>query len=150
MTNLLQFQRNSAVHTQTDNVMDKWIIASLQSLIAGMHSAMKAYKLYLAVPHMVTFIDSLSKWFVRFNKDTMKGVDNTHDDADDAAAAAGAAAAAKAQLHSLQTLYEVLFALCRLMSPLTPFIVEHMYQVRKRLSFDIRVIVECCVVLLTR
>lgn len=96
--------------TAESNTMDVWIMSSLQTLVKGIRAEMKAYKLYNAVPHLLRFLDDLSKWYVRFNKNIMKG---------DSGVAA--------QLVSLQTLYEVLLSVCKVMAPFTPFLVEYMF-----------------------
>jgi len=72
---------------------------------------MKNYFLYEVIPCLITFVDDLSRWFLRFNKGRLKG---------DAGQAEWS--------HTLATLFEVLYSLCRLMAPFTPFLVEHMYQ----------------------
>lgn len=97
------------IHTQTDNKMDKWILSSLQTLIASVREEMSKYHLYTVIPHLLFFIDQLSRWYVRFNKGRLKG-------------------SGKACRDSLCTLYRVLYELCRLMGPFTPFLVENMYQ----------------------
>jgi len=66
--------------------------------------------LYTVLPRLVEFIDYLSLWYLRFNKSRLLG-DRGEEEAQ----------------HALATLYEVLFALCSLMAPFTPFIVESMY-----------------------
>ena len=71
---------------------------------------MKAYHLYTVVPRLVSFLDNLSRWYVRFNKQRLKG----DEDIDDT-------------LLAMQILFEVLFQLCRLMAPFTPFLTERMY-----------------------
>eukprot|EP00455_Lapot_gusevi_P000504 TRINITY_DN1022_c0_g1_i5.p1 TRINITY_DN1022_c0_g1~~TRINITY_DN1022_c0_g1_i5.p1 ORF type:complete len:1103 (-),score=421.81 TRINITY_DN1022_c0_g1_i5:126-3374(-) len=99
------------IWTKTDNVMDKWIISSLQSLIAFVRAEMGQYRLYTVIPELVKFVDSLSKWYVRFNKSRMKGDEGIEQ-----------------CYNSLVTLFEVLYKLCILMAPFCPFLVEHMYQ----------------------
>jgi isoleucyl-tRNA synthetase len=101
----------SDVHLKTDNVMDKWIISAFQSLVKLVREEMERYRLDTVMPHLLKFIDQLSRWFVRFNKTRMKGD-------------SGALAAAQ----SLGVLFEVLLGLCKLMAPFTPFFVEYMYQ----------------------
>lgn len=107
----ISFTRNAQVFKDSDNIMDKWIISALQTLIMNVRNEMEAYRLDLLVPHLLKYLDQLSKWYVRLNKSLIKGD-------------LGKSAA----LHSLQTLFEVLLAMCKLMAPVTPFFVEFMYQ----------------------
>ena len=101
------FQYNNVVAFETDNVMDKWILSSLQSLNKFVRQEMAAYRLYTVIPRLLSFVDSLSKWYIRFNKLRLKDVTD---------------------LYAKSTLFEVLFTLCTLMAPFTPFLVERMYQ----------------------
>ncbi|KAI8607700.1 tRNA synthetases class I-domain-containing protein, partial [Chytriomyces sp. MP71] len=94
-----------------DNVMDQWILASTQSLIQFVRAEMAAYRLYTVVPRLLALIDTLTNWYIRFNRKRLKGDNGVED-------------AAKA----LQTLFEVLFTLSKMMAPFTPFITETMYQ----------------------
>ncbi|KAJ2370338.1 isoleucine--tRNA ligase [Coemansia sp. RSA 2611] len=98
-------------HEKTDNIMDKWMLASVQSLIQFVREEMAAYRLYTVVPRLLEMIDQLTNWYVRFNRKRLKGDDGVED-----------------ATHALNTLYEVLLTMCRLMAPFTPFITENMYQ----------------------
>ncbi|KAL9554700.1 isoleucine--tRNA ligase [Mucor bainieri] len=96
---------------KSDNVMDRWVLASCQSLIKFIREEMAAYRLYTVVPRLLNMIDTLTNWYVRFNRKRLKG-ENGLDDAKLA----------------MNTLYEVLFTLCSTMAPFTPYLVENMYQ----------------------
>ena len=68
--------------------MDKWILAYTQTLIKFVHEEMTgtfamrvltfidfsaaAYRLYTVVPRLLKFIDSLTNWYVRFNRKRFK------------------------------------------------------------------------------
>ncbi|KAJ2122784.1 isoleucine--tRNA ligase, partial [Coemansia sp. RSA 788] len=99
---------------KSDNIMDRWMLASVQSLIQFVREEMSAYRLYTVVPRLLDMIEQLTNWYVRFNRKRLKG-DNGVEDA----------------THALNTLYEVLLTMCRLMAPFTPFITETMYQTLK-------------------
>lgn len=103
------------VFSKSGNKFDLWICASLQTLIEQVRINMKEYKLYLVTPALVKFLNQLSLWYVRFNRERMKGAFGPEE----------------ARL-SLQTLHLALFSLCRLMAPFTPFLAESMYQNLKR------------------
>ncbi|XP_039263025.2 isoleucine--tRNA ligase, cytoplasmic-like [Styela clava] len=99
----------------SDNIMDKWILSSIQSLVLYVKKEMKAYHLYTVVPRLVKFVDLLTNWYVRSNRKRLKG-DGGPEDCQKA----------------LQTLYSVLYTMIREMSPFTPFLTEHMYQNLKK------------------
>ncbi|KAJ3339948.1 isoleucine--tRNA ligase [Gonapodya sp. JEL0774] len=95
----------------SSNVMDRWILASCQSLIQFVRQEMEAYRLYTVVPRLLRLIDDLTNWYVRANRRRLKGENGPED----------------AQM-ALNALFEILFTLCRTMAPFTPFITELMYQ----------------------
>lgn len=104
------FQYNHNMQ-KSDSVMDRWILASCQSLIKFVREEMNAFRLYTVVPRLLNMIDILTNWYVRFNRKRLKG-ENGLDEAKLA----------------MNTLYEVLLTLCGTMAPFTPFLVENMYQ----------------------
>ncbi|XP_061893468.1 isoleucine--tRNA ligase, cytoplasmic [Entelurus aequoreus] len=107
----MQFLYNENTAKQSDNIMDKWIQSFTQSLIQFVKAEMDAYRLYTVVPRLVKFVDMLTNWYVRTNRRRLKGESGTED-----------------CLWALETLFSVLFSMCRLMAPFTPFITEMMYQ----------------------
>uniref|UniRef100_A0A1A7Y5T2 Isoleucine--tRNA ligase, cytoplasmic n=1 Tax=Iconisemion striatum TaxID=60296 RepID=A0A1A7Y5T2_9TELE len=107
----VQFLYNENTMKQSDNIMDKWIQSFTQSLIQFFKAEMNAYRLYTVVPRLVKFVDMLTNWYVRTNRRRLKGESGTED-----------------CLWALETLFSVLFSMCRLMAPFTPFITEIMYQ----------------------
>ncbi|XP_059185141.1 isoleucine--tRNA ligase, cytoplasmic [Centropristis striata] len=107
----IQFLYNENTVKQSDNIMDKWIQSFTQSLIQFFKAEMAAYRLYTVVPRLVKFVDMLTNWYVRTNRRRLKGESGTED-----------------CLWALETLFSVLFSMCRLMAPFTPFITEMMYQ----------------------
>uniref|UniRef100_A0A3Q2QRD1 Isoleucine--tRNA ligase, cytoplasmic n=2 Tax=Fundulus heteroclitus TaxID=8078 RepID=A0A3Q2QRD1_FUNHE len=107
----IKFLYNENMAKQSDNIMDKWIQSFTQSLIQFFKAEMDAYRLYTVVPRLVKFVDMLTNWYVRTNRRRLKGESGTED-----------------CLWALETLFSVLFSMCRLMAPFTPFITEMMYQ----------------------
>ncbi|XP_061583415.1 isoleucine--tRNA ligase, cytoplasmic [Cololabis saira] len=107
----IQFLYNESTTKQSDNIMDRWIQSFTQSLIQFFKAEMDAYRLYTVVPRLVKFVDMLTNWYVRTNRRRLKGESGTED-----------------CLWALETLFSVLFSMCRLMAPFTPFITEMMYQ----------------------
>ncbi|KAI8371895.1 isoleucyl-tRNA synthetase [Blakeslea trispora] len=105
-----EFQYDAHIK-KSDNVMDRWVLASCQSLIKFIREEMGSYRLYTVVPRLLNMIDTLTNWYVRFNRKRLKGENGLED----------------AKL-AMNTLYEVLFTLCLTMAPFTPYLVENMYQ----------------------
>lgn len=107
-TSNVDFKYDPAI--ESDNVMDRWILASMQSLVQYIHDEMKVYKLYAVVPRLLNFIDELTNWYIRFNRRRLKG-ENGVDDC----------------LKALNSLFEALFTFVRAMAPFTPFLSDAIY-----------------------
>ncbi|KAF2403976.1 isoleucyl-tRNA synthetase,cytoplasmic [Trichodelitschia bisporula] len=93
------------------NVMDRWILASCQSLLQFVNTEMEGYRLYTVVPRLLSLIDNTTNWYIRFNRQRLKGEFGIED-----------------TKHALNTLFEVLYTLCRGLAPFTPFITDNIYQ----------------------
>ncbi|XP_070594706.1 isoleucine--tRNA ligase, cytoplasmic [Erythrolamprus reginae] len=111
-----EFLYNENTIKESSNIMDKWILSFTQSLIQFFRTEMAAYRLYTVVPRLVKFVDILTNWYVRMNRRRLKGENGTED-----------------CIMALETLFSVLYSMCRLMAPYTPFITELMYQNLKTL-----------------
>ncbi|KKZ65490.1 isoleucyl-tRNA synthetase [[Emmonsia] crescens] len=99
-----------AAEATNTNVMDRWILASCQSLLKFVNQEMAGYRLYTVVPRLLGLIDNTTNWYIRFNRKRLKGelgLDDT--------------------LHALNTLFEVLYTLVRGLAPFTPFITDNIY-----------------------
>ncbi|GAM89952.1 hypothetical protein ANO11243_079920 [Dothideomycetidae sp. 11243] len=106
----INFMWDPAAESQNTNVMDRWILASTQSLLAFVNEEMAAYRLYTVVPRLLELIDNTTNWYIRFNRRRLKGEFGQAD-----------------ALHSLNTLFEVLYTLVRGLAPFTPFIADNIY-----------------------
>ena len=106
----IDYKFDPRAETTNTNVMDKWILASTQSLLKYINEEMAAYRLYTVVPGLLNLIDETTNWYIRFNRKRLKGelgLDDT--------------------LHALNTLFDVLFTLVRGLAPFTPFITDLIY-----------------------
>ncbi|EEC45000.1 predicted protein [Phaeodactylum tricornutum CCAP 1055/1] len=101
---------------QTANPTDIWIQAETQGLIKFVHEEMGAYRLYTVMPALVSFGTQLTNWYVRLNRDRLKGAEGEGQEADIEAET------------GLQVLYDVLLNVSMIMAPFTPFITEFFYQ----------------------
>ena len=72
---------------------------------------MGEYKLYNVIPELIKFLENLTNWYVRLNRNRLKG----EGDED-------------SWTVSLNVLFDVLLKVNVLLSPQVPFITEHMYQ----------------------
>ncbi|SCU97891.1 LADA_0H09076g1_1 [Lachancea dasiensis] len=95
---------------KSNNVMDKWILASLQTLVQNIHEEMKAYKLYSVVPRLLDFIDQLTNWYIRLNRRRLKGESGEQD-----------------CMQALNALFDALFTFVCAMAPFTPFLSDNIY-----------------------
>eukprot|EP00834_Sanchytrium_tribonematis_P000838 NODE_17_length_48642_cov_1.199349.p2 type:complete len:875 gc:universal NODE_17_length_48642_cov_1.199349:44561-41937(-) len=114
-TDLLTSQFNieysyDSTYLSSENLMDRWILASEQSLITFVREEMSNYRLYTVVGRLLLFIDQLTNWYIRFNRKRLKGEFGEED-----------------TLHSLNTLFEVILTISRLMAPFTPFMAENIF-----------------------
>jgi isoleucyl-tRNA synthetase len=93
------------------NDLDVWILAATMGLVKYVHEEMQAYRLYTVVPRLVGFIEELTNWYVRLNRDRLKGA-TSDDDVET----------------GLNVLYEVMLTMTQIMCPFTPFFTEYLYQ----------------------
>lgn len=107
----VDYMFDPSTESTNTNVMDRWILASCQSLLKFVNDEMAAYRLYTVVPRLLGLIDNTTNWYIRFNRRRLKGeygLDDTK--------------------HALNTLFEVLYTLCRGLAPFTPFITDNIYR----------------------
>jgi isoleucyl-tRNA synthetase len=96
----------SQSHAPSTDTMDRWITSELNQLIQEVDNTYAAFDSQLAGKLLATFIDDLSNWYVRRSRRRFW-------DGDAAA---------------LATLYNALKILTQLLSPMIPFISEHVWQ----------------------
>lgn len=100
---------------ESDNELDRWVIANLQQLISQVEVEMAAYRLYAVVPLLIDFVDALTNWYVRRSRRRFWKSEN---DGDKNAAYA--------------TLYKVLVDFSKVLAPFLPFLAEEIYQMLVR------------------
>ena len=93
------------------NLLDRWILSTLDRLTGEVVAAMDAYDLQQAVRPLVQFIDDLTNWYIRRSR---RRFWKSEDDAD--------------KLRAYETLHAVLLRLCQIAAPFTPFISEEIYR----------------------
>jgi len=92
------------------NVLDQWIVARLKKLSNDMTRDLDAYLISKAIRPINQFIDDLSTWYLRRSRDRFKG-----DDVED-------------RNYAISTMRFVLINLSKLITPVTPFSGEDLYQ----------------------
>ncbi|MDD2766977.1 MAG: isoleucine--tRNA ligase [Candidatus Moranbacteria bacterium] len=102
---------NEKEKTISENILDRWILSKLQSLIKIVDTKMSGYDIPSAVTPIMEFIDNLSNWYIRRSRDRFW---KSEDDGD--------------KENAYQTLYDVLVTLSKVMAPFTPFLSEEIYK----------------------
>ncbi|EON96288.1 putative isoleucyl-trna synthetase protein [Phaeoacremonium minimum UCRPA7] len=106
----VDYKFDPSMEAQNTNILDKWILASTQSLLKFVNEEMNGYRLYTVVPKLLELIDNTTNWYIRFNRRRLKGEYGVED-----------------TIHALNTLFEVLYTLCRGLAPFTPFLTDTIY-----------------------
>ena len=96
---------------KSENVMDKWIISKLNTLVKEVDEKLKNYDITGAALQIDEFTDSLSNWYVRTNRERFWGEELTDD-----------------KISAYTTLYTVLTTLIKVAAPFVPFMADEIYQ----------------------
>ena len=89
---------------QTD-VLDRYLLGELRTLVRSMTATMDDYDLYGACQNVVDFIDTLSNWYIRRSRDRFWAGDQD----------------------AIDTLHTALVTLCRVAAPVLPLLTDHLY-----------------------
>ncbi|KAI6868642.1 isoleucyl-tRNA synthetase [Hortaea werneckii] len=120
------------IQKTNSNVMDRWILASTQSLLQYVNKEMEGYRLYTVVPRLLKMVDDTTNWYIRFNRNRLKGqAGSAAPKATTNGETNGASAVDDEQtdtLHALNTLYEVIYTLVRALAPFIPFLSDNIFQ----------------------
>ena len=103
--------RRESDSEEKGNLLDRWILSSLERLTGEVVRAMDVYDLQQAVRPFVRFIEDLTNWYIRRSR---RRFWKSTDDEDKARAYA--------------TLYEVLLKLSKIAAPFVPFVSEAIYR----------------------
>ena len=109
--NVDKFDDAEVVYPESDNVLDKWIVSSMETLIADVTAAMDAYDLQRSIRPFVRFIEDLTNWYIRRSRRRFWKSTNDGD-----------------KLCAYRTLRYVLVQLSKVAAPFTPFIAEEIYR----------------------
>ena len=104
------FNDAEVVYPESDNVLDKWIVSSMETLINDVTAAMDEYDLQRSVRPFVKFVEDLTNWYIRRSRRRFWKSTNDGD-----------------KLNAYRTLRYVLVQLSKVAAPFTPFIAEEIY-----------------------
>ncbi len=93
------------------NIMDKWIISKLNTLVKEVDSKLDNYDITGAAIEIEEFTDELSNWYVRRNRERFWSQELNDE-----------------KIGAYVTLYNVLTTLIKVSAPFVPFITDEIYQ----------------------
>ena len=105
------FADAEVVYPDSANVLDRWIVSSMETLIADVTAAMDGYDLQRSVRPFVKFIEDLTNWYIRRSRRRFWKSQNDGD-----------------KLSAYRTLRYVLVQLSKVAAPFTPFVAEEIYR----------------------
>ena len=105
------FNDAEVVYPESANVLDKWIVSSMETLINDVTAAMDEYDLQRSVRPFVKFVEDLTNWYIRRSRRRFWKSTNDGD-----------------KLSAYRTLRYVLVQLAKVAAPFTPFIAEEIYR----------------------
>ena len=105
------FNDAEVVVPDSRNVLDRWIVSSMETLINDVTAAMDVYDLQKSVRPFVKFVEDLTNWYIRRSRRRFWKSTNDGD-----------------KLSAYRTLRYVLVQLAKVAAPFTPFIAEEIYR----------------------
>ena len=93
------------------NIMDKWIISKLNTLVKEVDKKLENYDITFAAKTIEDFTDELSNWYVRRNRERFWSQELNEE-----------------KIGAYCTLYKVLTTLIKVSAPFIPFMAEEIYQ----------------------
>ncbi|MEG1447058.1 MAG: isoleucine--tRNA ligase [Ruthenibacterium sp.] len=93
------------------SVMDRWLLSKMNSLIQTVDGHLEHYRVPEAARALQAFVDDMSNWYVRRNRERFWGKDMPQD-----------------KINAYMTLYTALVTVCKLSAPMVPFMSESIYQ----------------------
>lgn len=99
-------------HCHSNNILDHWILARTNELILSLKKEMDQYTISNAIPHIYFFIEDLTNWYLKLNRNRlrMRGCDLSE------------------QNNAMATLYRVFYMFTCACAPFMPFLTESFYQ----------------------
>lgn len=92
------------------NLMDKWVLSGLNTLIKTVDEGLNEYKITESARAIQDYVDNLSNWYVRRSRDRYWGSEMTED-----------------KIAAYATLHHALVTVAKISAPFVPFIAESIY-----------------------
>jgi isoleucyl-tRNA synthetase len=96
---------------KSENIMDKWMMSKLNSLVKDVDGHLENYRITQGALELEAFVDELSNWYVRRNRSRYWVESLTND-----------------KIGAYMTLYRVIVTFAKLAAPFIPFVTEELYQ----------------------
>ncbi len=96
---------------ESENIMDKWMMSKLNSLVKSTDEHLTNYRITQGAIELEAFVDELSNWYVRRNR-SRYWVESLTDD----------------KIGAYMTLYRVITTFAKIAAPFIPFVTEELYQ----------------------
>jgi len=109
--NIDGFSPDSAAEPESDNQLDRWILAKLYETEKAIADKMDRYQVNQYVGYIAALIDGLTNWYIRRSRRRFWGSDFSAD-----------------KKSGYATLYYVLVNTCKLLAPVAPIIAEKLYK----------------------
>ena len=106
-----QFNPLKYADFKSENIMDRWIISKLNTLVKSVDEKLDKYDITSAATELGEFVDELSNWYVRRNRERFWGSELNDD-----------------KIGAYVTLYKVLTTLIKVAAPFVPFMTDEIYQ----------------------
>lgn len=106
-----KFEPNEVVLPNSDNELDKWILAKLYETEKEVTSSLNNYQIDNYVEPIVDLINGLSSWYLRRSRRRFWSSEFTKD-----------------KQNAYETTYYVLVNICKLLAPVAPVISEYLYK----------------------
>lgn len=103
---------DGAGKSESDNVLDKWILSKLNSLVLAVTKSLDKYDTVSSINQIKGFINDFSTWYIRRSRDRVGPASEDKNDRD----------------NFYVTTKEVLTILSCIMAPITPFISEEIFR----------------------
>lgn len=105
------------LYKESVNFCDKWICEYIELLTTRVRTLMDDYQISKAVNEIIGFIEDLTNWYIKFNRDRLRGLAGIHE-----------------KNMSLSVLRYVILTYARISAPFMPFTSEYVYQIVGQVS----------------
>ncbi len=109
--NVVGFKPETLTVPQSDNQLDKWVLAKLHEATTAIQENMDAYLVNKYVENLISLVDGITNWYIRRSRRRFWDKEMTPD-----------------KKQALETLYYVLVNTTKLFAPVAPIISEKIYQ----------------------